>query len=98
MTAKTIERVAFIAAHRILEAQTNAPQLVCAGAHRSYAVDKVAGIMREAFELSILRGKDWRLYPKASLKLRPHLVPRYSEKAILELRLRDMTTRYSRRI
>src|SRR5262249_13491727 len=50
MTDKEIERAAYVAAHRILEANTAAPELACAGARRSYAVDTIADIIREAFE------------------------------------------------
>jgi hypothetical protein len=49
MTAKQIERAAYIAAHRIVEASNGALQLACPGARRTYAVDRTAEIIREAF-------------------------------------------------
>ncbi len=50
MHTKDIEKAAYTAAHRILAANTLAPGLVCPGARRSYAVDTIADIIREAFE------------------------------------------------
>ena len=51
MNARKIQRTAYIAAHRILGANLNAPDLACPGARRSYAVDTIAGIIREVLEL-----------------------------------------------
>lgn len=51
MTAKRIERAAYVAAHRIVDANTLASELVCRGARRSRAVDTIAEIIREVFEL-----------------------------------------------
>jgi hypothetical protein len=51
MHAKEIERAAYIAAHGILAADTGAPELACPGARRSHAVDVIADIIREVFEL-----------------------------------------------
>lgn len=55
MKADDIERVAYIAAHRILMADTSARELACPGARRSRAVDAIAGIIKEVFELSTLQ-------------------------------------------
>ena len=52
MSEKEIERAAYIAAHRILSANTAPVGLVCPGARRSYAVDTIAGIIRDIFEVS----------------------------------------------
>jgi hypothetical protein len=49
MTAKQIERAAYIAAHRIIEAGNGGLQLACPGARRTYAVYKTAEIIRKAF-------------------------------------------------
>ena len=54
MNAKEIEIAAYISAHRILEADTAAAELVCPGARRSRAVDTIADIIREVFELHSL--------------------------------------------
>ena len=51
MHVKEIERAAYIAAHGILAADTGAPELACPGARRSHAVDVIADIIREVFEL-----------------------------------------------
>jgi len=51
MHAKEIERAAYIAAHGILAANTGAPEMACPGARRSHAVDVIADIIREVFEL-----------------------------------------------
>ena len=59
MTAKEIERAAYAAAHRILDANTTAPpELACPGARRSHAVDGIADIIREEFELRDLNSED----------------------------------------
>jgi hypothetical protein len=50
MTAKGIERAAYVAAHRILESNSTAADLARSGAPRADAVDMIAGIIREAFE------------------------------------------------
>ena len=50
MSSKALERAAYIAAHRILEARMTPTELVCPGARRSHAVDTIAGIIRDAIE------------------------------------------------
>lgn len=50
MSAKGIDRAAYVAAHRIVEANIVASELVCPGGRRSRAVDTVAAIIREVFE------------------------------------------------
>ena len=52
MKANEIERAAYMAAHRILMADLSAAELACPGARRSRAVDAIAGIIKEVFELS----------------------------------------------
>ena len=54
--ANEIERAAYIAAHRILMADLSAADLACPGARRSRAVDAIAGLIKEVFELSTY---DW---------------------------------------
>lgn len=49
MIATGIERAAYIAAHRIIEADTAESELVCPGARRSRAVDAIAEIIRDVF-------------------------------------------------
>jgi hypothetical protein len=49
--AKELERAAYIAAHRILMANTSAPELACPGGRRSRAVDTIAAIIKDVFEL-----------------------------------------------
>ena len=51
MSPKEIERAAYIAAHRLLAVDTTARELVCPGARRTHAVDIMAQVIREAFEL-----------------------------------------------
>jgi hypothetical protein len=51
MQAKEIERAAYIAAHGILAADVGAPELACPGARRSHAVDVIADIIKEVFEI-----------------------------------------------
>ena len=60
MTAKGIERAAYVAAHRIIEADGVPSELVCPGARRSRAVDTVADIIREEFELRNAANDEWR--------------------------------------
>jgi hypothetical protein len=51
MKAADIERAAYIAAHAILTADLNAPELACSGARRSYAVDAIAEVIKGVFAL-----------------------------------------------
>ena len=48
--SKNVERAAYIAAHRILDADTMARSLACPGGQRTYAVDLIAAIISEVFE------------------------------------------------
>ena len=52
--ANEIERAAYIAAHRILVADTSGSELACRGGRRSRAVDTIAEIIKEVFELCTL--------------------------------------------
>ena len=54
MNATEIERAAYMAAHRILMADLSAAELACPGARRSRAIDAIAGIIKEVFELSAI--------------------------------------------
>jgi hypothetical protein len=51
MNPKEIERGAYMAAHRILTANTSVPELACPGARRSHAIDAIAAIIKDVFEL-----------------------------------------------
>ena len=51
MQTNQIEKAAYIAAHRILAANTSAPELACPGARRSHVVDTIADIIKDVFEL-----------------------------------------------
>ena len=51
MKANEIERVAYIAAHRILAVDTSGSELACPGGRRSRAVDTIAEIIKGVFEL-----------------------------------------------
>jgi len=44
-----IERAAYIAAHAILTADLNAPELACPGARRSYTIDAIAEVIKGVF-------------------------------------------------
>jgi len=50
MGKKEIERAAYLAAYRILTADTSSPELACASARRTRAIDTIAGIIRDTFE------------------------------------------------
>jgi hypothetical protein len=54
MDIHEIERAAYIAAHRILMANTDAPELACPGARRSRAVDTIAEIIKDVFDQRIV--------------------------------------------
>lgn len=58
MDAKELERAAHIAAHRILMADIGARELACSGTRRSRAVDTVARIIKDVFELRAGEGPD----------------------------------------
>ncbi len=51
MNSHQIERAAYMAAHALLTANISAPELACPGARRSHAVDTIAGIIKNVFEL-----------------------------------------------
>jgi len=51
MSPKEIERAAYIAAYRVLTADTSAPELACAGARRTHATDVIAGIIKDTFDV-----------------------------------------------
>lgn len=87
MSAKQIERAAYMAAHRILVADTIGRGLACPGARRSRAVDTIAGIITEIFELQDAAADDAadRL---AATESGPHLVDRRRIGVVLELPLR----------
>lgn len=79
MHAKEIERAAYIAAHGILAANTSAPELACPGARRTHAIDVIADIIKEVFELyepasDPCRERGTRQGPEAVEKRRPALV------------------------
>ncbi len=50
MNAHQMERAAYIAAHRILTTDLNAPQLACPGARRSAVLDNIARIIKSVYE------------------------------------------------
>lgn len=50
MNPDHLERVAYLAAHAVLTANTSAPHLACPGARRSYAVDTIARVIKGVFE------------------------------------------------
>ena len=52
MKANEIERAAYMAAYRILMADLSGAELACPGTRRSRAIDAIAGIIKEVFELS----------------------------------------------
>jgi mannose-1-phosphate guanylyltransferase len=83
MTAKDIERAAYIAAYRIVEADTAVPPLACTGARRSHAVDTIADIIREVFELYNLAPEE--LSKRVDEISGPHLANYRRREAVLEL-------------
>lgn len=58
MNANQMERAAYIAAHRILTTDLNAPELACPGARRSYVVDAIADIIKGVYEAHSQRFDD----------------------------------------
>jgi hypothetical protein len=88
VNAKEIERAAYVAAHRVLAADTTAHELACPGARRSRAVDTIAGIIREVFELHNAACGDSNKWLEATPESRPHLVDRRRTGVLLELPLR----------
>lgn len=50
MKSDNIERAAYLAAHRIMQADLANPQFACPGTRRSRAVDMVAGIIKNVME------------------------------------------------
>lgn len=88
MTAKGIERAAYIAAHRILEADKTAAELVCPGAKRSHAVDTIADIIREVFELHNQSPEETTNLLERKLEFGPHLVNHRRTGIVLELPIR----------
>ena len=86
MDAKEIERAAYVAAHRVLAADTSAHELACPGARKSRAVDTIAGIIREVVELHNAACGDSTKWLEATP--RPHLVDRRRTGVIRELPLR----------
>lgn len=53
MKADDLQRAAYIAAHRILMADVSTPGLACPGTRRSRAVDAIAGIIKDVFDVAI---------------------------------------------
>ena len=88
MTAKGIERAAYIAAHRILEAEKTAAELACPGARRSHTVDIIADIIREIFELHNLNPEETVDWLERSVPFGPHLVNHRRTGRVLELPMR----------
>jgi len=67
MKADDIERAAYIAAHAILTANLNAPELACPGARRTYAVDAIAELIKGVFALDQSESEPalaWRERPR----------------------------------
>src|ERR1700751_3786413 len=50
MNAHQMERAAYIAAHRIMTTDLNAPELACPGARRSAVLDNIAKIITSVYE------------------------------------------------
>lgn len=69
LNADDIERAAYIAAHAILTADLNAPELACPGARRSYTVDAIAEVIKGVFAADSGRADPslaWRERPRAA--------------------------------
>lgn len=50
MSHSTIERAAYLAAHRIMQADLSSPQFACPGTRRSKTIDAIAGIIKGVME------------------------------------------------
>ena len=71
MNATQIERAAYIAARRIAEANTRAPELACPGARRPLAIGKIARIIKDVFQSQLAAGDEDR--DCHELRARPEL-------------------------
>jgi hypothetical protein len=88
VNTKEIERAAYVAAHRVLAADTSAHELACPGARKSRAIDTIAGIIRETFELHNVAYGDSTKWLEATPESRPHLVDRRRTGVLRDLPLR----------
>lgn len=88
MTTKQIERAAYIAAHRILAANTTGRELACPGARRSRKLDAIAAVIREVLELHMTKADGPAALPERRVELGPHLVNPRAAGVVLELPLR----------
>jgi hypothetical protein len=76
MTRKMIERAAYAASHRILKVDTTFQELACPGARRSRAVDTIADIIRQEFELHNSDAEEPANWPLPKIESGQYLVNR----------------------
>lgn len=50
MNSSNLERAAYLAAHRIMQADLTNPQFACPGTRRSKMIDAIAGIIKDVME------------------------------------------------
>lgn len=50
MTSSTLERAAYLAAHKIMQTDFSNPQYACPGTRRSRGIDAIAGIIKGVME------------------------------------------------
>jgi hypothetical protein len=58
MNATQIERAAYVAAHRIVDADASAPEFAWPAAQRSRAIDAIAEIIKDVLELECDTGEE----------------------------------------
>jgi hypothetical protein len=83
MNAKEIERAAYLAAHRILTADTSSAEFACAGARRTHTVDAIAAIIQDVFEMH-----------KGEYATGPELAERRRVAVVIELPTGPLQCRY----
>jgi hypothetical protein len=84
MNESQIERAAYIAAHRILDADITAGEFACSGARRPLALDTIAGIIKDIFQSELT--PDWESADCQQHKADsgPVLVPRRHTAVLIE--------------
>lgn len=58
MNSSNLERAAYLAAHRIMQADLTNPQFACPGTRRSKMVDAIAGIIKDVMEAEAISPED----------------------------------------
>jgi hypothetical protein len=84
MNASQIERAAYIAAHRILAADSPAREFACSGARRPLAIDTIAGIVKDVFQSELTPDGESADCRQRKAESGPVLVPRRHTAVLIE--------------